>query len=114
TTSAQPSLPPARASGNARVWREPEWVERLRARRDDHALGLEIGIEGLEPELAAEAGLLVAAERDPGKRHVRHVDPDRAGLDPPRQTMAALGIGGPDGRHQPVAALVRAPHGVLP
>src|SRR5205823_8874260 len=61
---------------------EPEGVERLRARVDDDALRLQVELERLEPELAAEARLLVPAERDPRERRVRHVDADGAGLDP--------------------------------
>src|SRR5439155_22608967 len=66
---------------------QPERVDRLRAGVDDHALRLEVEIERLEPQLAAEAGLLVAAERDPGEGRVRHVDADRTGLDPRRYPM---------------------------
>src|SRR5205814_3917434 len=88
TTSARPSPRRGRASGTAREL-QPEGVERLRARRGDHALRLEVQLEGLEPELAAEAGLLVAAERDPREGRVRHVDPDRAGLDLACEAMAA-------------------------
>ena len=57
---------------------QPERVERPGARRDEDALRLEVQLERLEPELPAEAGLLVAAERDSRERRVRHVDPDRA------------------------------------
>ena len=60
---------------------EPERVDRARAGRDDHALRLEVEVERLERELASEAGLLVAAERDARERGVRHVDADRARLD---------------------------------
>ena len=86
---------------------QPEGVDRPRARRDDDALRLEVEVERLERELAPEAGLLVAAERDPGKRRVRHVDPDRARLDPRRDAVAACRIARPDRRHEPVAHVVR-------
>src|SRR5512133_1247471 len=56
---------------------QTERVERLRARRDDHALGLQVRVERLQPELTPEAGLLVAAERNSRKGRVWHVDPDR-------------------------------------
>src|SRR4051812_38049829 len=86
---------------------EPEGVDRLRARVDDDALRLEVELERLEPELASEARLLVPAERDPGERRVRHVDADRARLDPRRDAMAARRVAGPDGGHQPVLHVVR-------
>ena len=78
-----------------------------------HALRLEVELERLEPELAAEAGLLVAAERDAREGGVRHVDPDRARLDPAREPVAARGIARPDRRHQPVLDVVRDPDRVL-
>src|SRR5205807_1554567 len=82
---------------------EPERIERLRARRDEDALRLQIELERLEAQLATEARLLVAAERNAGERRVRHVDPDGARLDPARDAMAACRIPGPDGRQPPVA-----------
>src|SRR6266699_2648493 len=71
---------------------EPERVDRLRARRDEHALRLEIELERLQAELATEAGLLVAPERDARKGRIRHVDPDGAGLDAACDAVAARGI----------------------
>ena len=55
---------------------------------DEHALRLEVHVERLEAELAAEAGLLVAAERDPREGGVGRVDADLAGLDPARERSA--------------------------
>src|SRR5881227_1285439 len=92
---------------------EPEGVDRLRARVDDDALRLEVELERLEPELAAEARLLVPAERDPRERRVRHVDADGAGLDPGGDAMAARGIARPHGRHEPVLHVVREADRVL-
>src|SRR6266545_1257313 len=71
---------------------EPERVERLRARGDEDALRLQVELERLEPELAAEAGLLVPAKRDSREGGVRHVDPDCPGLDPTCKPVAARGI----------------------
>src|SRR3954451_9653555 len=85
---------------------EPEGVDRLRARVDDDALRLEIELERLEPELAAEARLLVAAERDPRERGVRHVDADGARLDARCDAVAARRVARPDRRHQPVLDVV--------
>src|SRR5436305_5269972 len=86
---------------------EPEGVDRLRARVDDDALRLEVELERLEPELASEARLLVAAERDSGEGRVRHVDADRAGLDARRHAMSACGIARPHRRHKSVLDVVR-------
>src|SRR5438034_1427804 len=55
------------------------------ATSETYTLSLHDALPIFEPELTAEAGLLVAAERDPRERRVRHVDPDRARLDPPRE-----------------------------
>ena len=78
-----------------------------------HALRLEVELDRLEPELATEAGLLVAAERNARERRVRHVDPDGAGLDPRGDAMAASGVAGPDAGHEPVLDVVRDPDRVL-
>src|SRR5438034_2541093 len=83
------------------------------ATSETYTLSLHDALPIFEPELTAEAGLLVAAERDPGERRVRHVDPDRARLDPPREPVPAGGIARPHGRHQPVAHVVRDPDRVL-
>src|SRR5947208_5277993 len=91
---------------------EPERVRRPRARVRDDRLGLEVEIERLEGQLPPEAGLLVTAERDARKGGVRHVDPDRAGLDPRGDAMPPARIPRPDRRHQPVLDVVRDPHGV--
>src|SRR3954468_23087906 len=92
---------------------EPEGVDRFRARVDDDALRLEVELERLESELASEARLLVAPEWDPRKGRVRHVDAHRARLDPCGDPMAACGIAGPNGRHQPVLHVVREADRVL-
>jgi len=64
---------------------------------DVDVLGLGVGQIPLLAELAADAGLLVAAEGVPGVEEVVVVDPDRAG---------AQALGHPDG-----AGRVAAPHG---
>src|SRR3954452_6890769 len=92
---------------------EPEGVDRLRARVDDDALRLEVELECLEPELASEARLLVAAERDAREGRVRHVDADRARLDPRRDAMAARRVTRPYRGHQPVLHVVREADRVL-
>src|SRR5438552_17687796 len=85
---------------------QPERVERLRARRAEDARRLEIELERLESEFAAETGLLVAAERNSGEGGVRHVDPDRSRLDPAGDPVAPRGIARPHGRHQPISDVV--------
>src|SRR5215213_10766161 len=92
---------------------ELEGVDRLRAGVDDDALGLEVELERLEPELASEPRLLVAAERDARERRVRHVDADRARFDPRRHAMAACRVPGPDGGHEAVLHVVREADRVL-
>ena len=84
-----------------------------RAPVETTALRLQVEVERLECELTAEAGLLVAAERNPRKGGVRHVDPDRPRLDARREAVPARGIARPDGRHQPVAHVVREADRVL-
>src|SRR5207253_5032350 len=82
-----PSSPPGRrsrrrtAGANAAARSEPERVERLRARREENALRLEVELERVDRELPPEARLLVAAERDPREGRVGGVDPDHARLD---------------------------------
>ena len=49
-------------------------VRRAGARREEDGLRLQVELQRLERLLAAEAGLLVAAEGDPGKGAVREVD----------------------------------------
>src|SRR3954451_10252771 len=83
--------------------REAEGVRGARAGVRDHRLRLEILVERLDAELAAESRLLVAAEGDAGERCVRHVDADRSRLHLLRDAVAARGIAGPDRRHQAVA-----------
>src|SRR4051794_33706849 len=102
-----------RASYPRRRVLELEGVDRLRARVDDDALRLEVELERLEAELAPEARLLVPAERNSRERGVRHVDADRARLDPRRDTVAARGVARPHRRHQPVLHVVREADRVL-
>src|ERR1051325_2398497 len=86
---------------------ETERVDRAGPGRDDHALRLEVELKRVEPQLAAEARLLVPADRDPWERGIRHVDPDRPRLDTCGDAVAARRVAGPDRRHQPVADVVR-------
>src|SRR5204862_7976778 len=92
---------------------QPERIERLRARRQEHRLRLQVELERVDRELAAEAGLLVAAERDPREGRERHVDADHAGLDRARDTVAARRVARPDGGEEAVADVVGDPDRVL-
>src|SRR5207253_7683709 len=58
-----PTGPVNRRTGTTRAL-EPERVRRPRARVHDHALRLQVELQRVETELAPEAGLLVAAERN--------------------------------------------------
>src|SRR5690349_13441211 len=110
TRLTQRTAKPPRMTGCVRVLNlEPERIEGLRRGRDENGLRLEVELERVEPELAAEPRLLVAAERDPRKGGVRHVDPDLAGLDAGREPVAARRVAGPHGRHQTVLRVVRDP-----
>src|SRR5215831_12195913 len=91
---------------------EAEGVRRARAGVGDDRLRLEVLVERLDAELAAEARLLEAAEGDAGERGVRHVDADRARLHLLRDAMAARRVARPHRRHQPVAHIVREPDSV--
>src|SRR5215210_7449259 len=59
---------------------QPERIGRPGADPAEHALRLEVGVERLDAEFAAEAGLLVAAEGDAREAAVGHVDADLARL----------------------------------
>src|SRR5699024_6412786 len=65
--------------------------------RGGHGLDLEVLLEALAAHLAADAGLLVAAERDVGAVPLAAVDAERAGADPCDDLLDALGIGAPHG-----------------
>ena len=79
----RPAVARARYSPKGLIGRVPVFTSRLR---------LEIELECLDPELPAEARLLVAAERDAREGGVRQVDPDGAGLDPAREPVPPPGL----------------------
>src|SRR5437762_1506916 len=64
-------------------------------------------------DVPAEAARLIAAEGRAGIEAVIRVDPDRAGLDLPRQAMRQLHILRPDRRYEPVDGAVGDLHGLL-
>src|SRR5581483_3860396 len=92
---------------------EAEWVEGLGARGEEHALRLEVEVERVDRELATEARLLVAAERDAREGGERHVDPDHPRLERTRDAMPTRGIARPDRGEEAVPDVVRDPDCIL-
>src|SRR4249920_2571808 len=72
----------------------------------DDRLLLEVLLERTGRELAPEARLLEASERDARERRVRHVEADRASVDAARQALGAVGISRPHRGHEAVAHTV--------
>src|SRR6266851_8898805 len=67
---------------------------------------LSVKIDRVPAELAAEAGLLVAAERRDRIELVEAVDPDRAGLERAGHLMGAAQVARPDRGGKPVVRVV--------
>ncbi len=78
---------------------------------DEDVLGLGERVQGVRPQLAAEPGLLEAAERRPVAHGGVRVDRQVAGLDRPGHPQRAAQVCGPDRPGQPVRGVVgdRAP-----
>ena len=109
--SGRAARPGGTASFRQALLLEPERVVRACAGRHDDALGLEVEVERLDAELASEAGLLVAAERDTWEGGVGHVDSNRAGLrrwyGPTLKAFAALEGSAQDALEADLIALAR-------
>src|SRR3546814_9756469 len=73
-------------------------------------LGLQVFLETLHPHFAADAALLVAAERRIGREEVGAVDVQRAAADAPRDAQRAIGIGRENRAGQAVFRIVGDPH----
>src|SRR5579862_1685970 len=73
-------------------------VERLVVGRDHHALDVEVVVEALGAEFAADAGIVDAAPGRSGIEAMMVVDPDDAGLHFRRQAMGARDVAGADRR----------------
>src|SRR6516165_3177119 len=71
-----------------------------------HGLDLRVGVECLGAQLAAQAALLVASERQPAVDPVGVVDPHAAGLNPFGHCERASIVTAPDARGQTVVAVV--------
>src|SRR5262249_41472934 len=73
---------------------------------DPHGLRLGVVVERVHSHLAAEAALLVAAERRRRVIHVVRIHPHGAGLQPRGDDVRLLDVSGPDARCQAVLAVV--------
>src|SRR4029077_19595593 len=83
-----------------------EEAELLRAVADQHVLGLLIMIEQHLVVFAADARLLVAAERRMRGIGVVAIGPDAAGLDRAAESVAAIGVAAPDAGAKAVERVV--------
>src|SRR5690606_34717448 len=81
-------------------------AERLRAVAYQHVLGLLVVIEHHLVRLAADAGLLVAAEGRMGRVGMVAVGPDAAGLDVAAEAIGAVPVAGPDAGAEAVERVV--------
>src|SRR5215470_12861341 len=82
---------------------------RTRSAADADRLGLQVGVEALDPVLAADPGALVAAERGVGAVPDAAVDGHRPGPDLPRDRHGAVLAGRRHPAGEPVPAIVGDP-----
>ena len=75
-------------------------------------LELRVAVEGGHPLVAAEAGLLEAAERDRDVGGVERVDPDDPGPDRARQAVGAVDVARPDPGREAVRGVVGDRQGI--
>src|SRR5690242_9898859 len=97
------SINPPPNDGRTRVHARPplalggsEEAELLGAVADQHVLGLLVVVEHHLVRLAADAGLLVAAEGGVRRIGVIAVGPDASGLDGAAEAVAAVRVAAPD------------------
>ena len=83
-------------------------------RREEHVLDLRVAVERLHPELAAEAGLLEAAERRRDAHRAVRVHREHAGLERPRDAQRPRAVARPDRAGEPVRRVVRDPRSPRP
>src|SRR6185312_2482038 len=89
------------------IRRPPECVGSPSAlRRVVDVLDLAVGLERVGTELAADPGLLEAAERGRDADRGVRVDRDHAGLERPRHAQRLCPVPGPDGAREPVDRVV--------
>src|SRR6516165_3733063 len=87
-------------------WENSEEAELLGAIADQHVLRLLIVIEHHLVGLAADARLLIAAERRMGGIGVVAIGPHAAGLDRAAEAVAAIGVAAPHARAKAVERVV--------
>src|SRR5918998_1039266 len=87
--------------------------ELVPSRRIGDELGFEILLEAGDAHLAADAGLLVAAERCVRRVPDAAVDPERAGADTGHDAFDPPGVAAPDRTREPVGRVVGDPHRIL-
>src|SRR5215469_592300 len=85
-----------RGHGRAGIPVRSEEPEGLRAIAHQHVLGLLVVVEHDLVVLAADAGLLVAAEGRMGRIEVIAIGPDAAGLDAAAEAIGPVDIAGPN------------------
>src|SRR6266702_3521428 len=81
--------------------------------RNPNGFDLRIRLEGVLAHLAAEAALLVTAERSSAVEAIVGIDPHDSGLDRPRQAMRAPHVASPDSGNESVNRSIRDSHGFL-
>src|SRR5688500_2381608 len=81
--------------------------------RNGHVLGLQVLEDALVAALAAEAGLLDAAERRRRVGDHALVEPDHAGLEPFADAQGALDVAGVDVGDEPVLGVVGGRDGLV-
>src|SRR5580700_3797851 len=104
--SRAPVMATVRDARAAAVLRRSEEAELLRAVADQHVLRLLIVIEHHLVVLAADAGLLVAAERRVCRIGVEAVCPDATGLDRAAKAVAAVRVPAPYASAEAVERIV--------
>src|SRR5690606_11453628 len=93
--------------------RRPAVPRAASAQVDPYALDLRVQLERVEPELAALARLLVAAERGRRIERMVGVDPDGPGLQLARDAVRTLHVARPDPGGEPVDRPVGERDGLL-
>src|SRR6478735_9628803 len=81
--------------------------------RDHDALGLEVFVDGLDPVLPSETGLLHASERNHVAVGAVGVDPDCADLQRFRDPQGPADVAGPDARDEAVSDIVTQQAGLV-
>src|SRR5580693_9339864 len=86
--------------------RPPRWYVRLSLQLHVDGLDLRVKLKRVLAQFAAEARLLVTAERRDRIDHAVAVDPYRAGFQLARDLVRAANVAGPNRRREPVVSVV--------